>query len=165
MAKRKKRGPGRHTKLTKAVHACIVEALEEGAPLRLAAELAGVSEDTVREWIARGEGRDHRPSAPVYAGFARAVAGARARGEEALLSRVRSGVLGSPEMPHDWRASAWLLERTRPEQYGQTVQVRAKVDAELQGILDRLGAGLDPATFERVVELLSDGEPGEGDPP
>lgn len=169
-SKTRKRAVGKPSKLTKVVEDSILASLEEGLPLSTAARLAGVAADTVREWIARGKGTDGRPRVARYAVFAQRITRARANAEAALVAQVRKGVTGGG-LP-DWKASAWLLERTRPEQYGQTVQVKAKVDAELNETIGRLRAGLDPATYERVLGVLadvaaggdaaSDGEEGEG---
>ncbi|MFW6087077.1 MAG: hypothetical protein ACODAG_07730 [Myxococcota bacterium] len=89
-----------------------------------------------------------------YADFLEAIEMARLRFEETLVEQVRAGTnaAGNP----DWRASAWLLERRFPETWGQTVQVTAKVDAELRAALERLRTQLDPATFRRVAQILAE---------
>ena len=49
------------------------------------------------------------------------------------------------------------LERRAPRRYGQKVQI--SIDQELEAALDRLKAGLDPETYERVLQLLSSDDP------
>jgi hypothetical protein len=70
---------GRTTKLTPQVSESIVRAVAAGVPVVQAAHLVGIEKGTVLEWIARGEGRDGRPSRPLYADFASAIARAGSR--------------------------------------------------------------------------------------
>ncbi len=131
---------GRPTKLTPEVQRAMCERIEAGVSFDTAAELVGVGSDTVREWIARGLGRDKdRPPAPQFAGFAVAIARARAKdearrialitaaGEPSLLETVRETVdkngkvtriTERRQIPGDWRAHAWILERRDPERWG-----------------------------------------------
>lgn len=71
------------TKLTPEVAQTILAYIEAGAWDYIAAEMAGVSARTVREWIRRGEGKDpDRPPTPDLEKFARdwRTAKAKARG-------------------------------------------------------------------------------------
>lgn len=49
----------RHSKLTPAVHAQIVQALEAGAYARTACDLVGIGETTFYRWLQRGEQAEH----------------------------------------------------------------------------------------------------------
>jgi hypothetical protein len=67
----------------------------------MAAAAEGVSAETVRRWRQR------------YPAFAAQVEQARASCTVHLLSYLNKAALGG-----NWKAGAWLLERTRPERYG-----------------------------------------------
>jgi hypothetical protein len=67
----------------------------------MAAAVEGVSAETVRRWRQR------------YAAFAAQVEQARA---SCTVHRLRC--LNKAALAGNWKAAAWLLERTRPECYG-----------------------------------------------
>lgn len=157
----------RPTKLTPAVHQAVVEALRKGLPLDTVADKIGIEQATMRDWIARGKGTSRRPPSEEFVAFAEDVARARAEFEENVLDNIRTAVTPGEFGVTDVKAQMWLAERLRPDKYGQSVQVRMKVDAELNGILEKLRTGLDQATFERVVDILADdgaSEDREGTP-
>lgn len=101
---------GRQSLLTPQVQERIMQAVTLGMPLRFAAEYGGVSQDTMLDWIQRGEGRSRRRSTPEYEQFAAAYHAAHAQGIMTLHSTIVSAALKG-----DWRAAGWLLERTEPE--------------------------------------------------
>lgn len=144
---------GRPSKLTPAVAERIAKALEQGMPQETAAKLAGVEPRTFYEWMAQGRREDGRHE---YQQFAQAVTLARATFQESVIAEIRNAFTPGEHGVRDWRALAWLMERMFPEQFGQTVQVRMKVDEELTTTIDRLRKGLDPETFGRVVDILAD---------
>lgn len=76
-----------------------------GTPKTKAAVFCGISRDTLREW----EKED--------ADFSLAVEEAEDRYVEALRRKVEKGVNATGA--HDWRASAWLMERRDRDIYGK----------------------------------------------
>ena len=113
---------GRPCKLTPSIQAAIVASIANGATRQAAADLAGIGAATVREWIARGEGRDpDRPATPELEDFAAEVR----RAEASLEIRCVETILASD----NWRAAAWLLERRFPDRWGPSArhEVRAEV--------------------------------------
>jgi transposase len=100
-------GRGRPTKLTEEREADLVLLLAAGVPAGLAARSVGVSERSVERWLKNGL-RDR-------------VAEARAAGQEQTdaTSEARLVVLILRAAQHDWRASAWWLERRYPERERQ----------------------------------------------
>lgn len=161
---------GRPSTLTAEVADEIIRAVELGMPLDRAALAAGRSPTLVREWIARGEGTDpDRPATPDTEAFAEGVTRARALGERRLLEQIASAEPGTKE----WRNLAWLLERTRREDYGAqleiTHKVRAEVIAEMERVSGVLRAVLDPATYpgayEAVVRGLASDDGGSPETP
>lgn len=142
----------RHTKLDPTIHAKIVESIRAGNYLETAAAVAGIDPRNLRHWIRKGA-RGIEP----YRQFSEDVTAAMATGETAAVAMLRA------HGRKDWRALAWWLERTRPARYGQTLAVSAKVDEQLDEVVERLRGRLDPETFQRVADALED--PGGKDSP
>ncbi len=86
---------GRPTKLKPEVQRALVGAIRKGAPVKLAAEAIGLSEQTVMEWIRRGRGEDLRRSdTEPYAKFAADVAKAQPALRMHALTTVNRVVKG-----------------------------------------------------------------------
>lgn len=104
------------TKLTPIVRATLVEAYADGLTDVHAAGVAGVSYETVRNWLAWGEeGRE--PYATLYLEV-RHTEGELAR---SYLKRIKKVCgLGGKRLrgDGDWKAAAWFLERRFPKIYG-----------------------------------------------
>jgi hypothetical protein len=118
----------RPTKCTPQVTETICEHIRQGVPQETSAALAGISERTFYDWMSWGAaGRE------PWAQFSQSVARARAECEAALIADVRDGlqVSGKP----DWKSRQRLLETLFPERHGQTIQIKAKVDQELERLL------------------------------
>ncbi len=131
----------------------------------LAAALAGVSEDSLDDWVKRGEQAE--PEEP-YTTFAQSVRAIRAEVEEARVKRVQDS--------KDWRAAAWLLEKHNPARYGSqsrlevtgkgggpvavtNIDVTALSDEQLEALIatnDPRSIGVDPG---------AEGDAGDGAPP
>ena len=114
------RPPGRATKLSPQVQDLILAAVSVGTTLESAADLAGVSPQTVREWRRRGKGQDDRPATEPYTTFAKLLDKAEASFEIKAL-----GALEKAARNGQWRASAWLLERRFPGRWGRKPRTRA----------------------------------------
>ena len=125
----------------------IVDLVRAGNYLEVAALAAGIHKTTLHRWLRLG--RDQKRGR--YRKFVEVVE--RAQGE----SEARDVALIAKQAPTDWRAAAWRLERKSPRRYGQKVQI--SVEEELEGVVDRLKAGLDAATYEKVLEILSSDDP------
>lgn len=142
MAKAGKRKGGPPTKLTAERRKTIVEAIESGVSIEGAAGLVGIDARTLERWLAAD--RD---------GICRDVAGARARRETALVGAI-AGSASGPGM-HDWKASAWLLERSHPDQYADAAILRTKLNAEVAAILDGAREVLDPESYRRLLTAVA----------
>jgi hypothetical protein len=92
-----KRRIGQPTKLTAEKQAKVIEAILGGSYFETACLYAGVSYNTGKEWLARGEGTDPlRPQTKLYANFATAVRDAEAKvevGAAAVVKRAAFGVV------------------------------------------------------------------------
>jgi hypothetical protein len=111
--------------LTPDVQDLILSLTRKGAFDHVAAGVAGVGESTLREWIARGEGRSVRPATPKLRAFAkvyrkakaeaRALAEMRAYDEHLLAwlkhaGRSKDGLEGWTDMPAGTEASEPVSE-------------------------------------------------------
>jgi hypothetical protein len=96
---------GRKSSLTPRVADELVLMFRQGVSIGVACAAVNVSPMTYHRWMARTE--------PVYLDLQQRVRQAQARSELALvLDVVRQGRT-------NWRAAAFMLERTKPEQYGR----------------------------------------------
>lgn len=93
---------GKRIELTEARRGRLLEALEAGATLRMAAAACGVSEDTLARWRERD------------AGLQAAIDEAEAAGAVAALETIKAAAKSGT-----WQAAAWLLERRYPREYGR----------------------------------------------
>lgn len=101
----------------------IVFGLEQGMFLKDAAAAAGIAESTVHSWSARGqnwinpENGERLASIPkkemTYVEFVESLTRARA----SVVAVALAGIIEAGKL--DWRAYAWYLERTRPDEYGR----------------------------------------------
>ena len=153
--------PGRtrkgRTALTPDVQKRICDALLLGSDLESAAEYGGISYETYRQWMKRGE-QGERPFAAFHAATKKAASEAVVRHlvqiEDAASSRTipckgvvqidgTCEVCATPyhaerrcrqhfEVPGQWTAAAWKLERRYPQHYGQRqhVEVETSITGE-----------------------------------
>lgn len=115
--------------------------LTAGTYIETACAVVGVPRSTFNDWMVRGrkEGVEHR----AYQLFRERIEAAMAKFEARHAANIaHAGVQG------DWRASAWLLERTSPERYakpsqrahaqqavGPTVEGQANAGSGIAGII------------------------------
>ena len=162
---RRGRGRGRVTKLTPALQQAIVNAVAGGVPFMTACHLAGITHEIGYEWIRRGEDTHAtRPSAPIYVQFAQAITHARAQDETRRLLQISQAGKGGAVVhqrtveklnaagevisrttevqhaPPDWRADAFVLERSRPDSWGRRDRVDIHVVEKVaQEVGDKYG--------------------------
>jgi hypothetical protein len=117
------------SKFSLEIQRAIVESLRGGNYLEPSAEAAGVSRQTVLEWIRRGEGRDDRSCEPEFEAFALAVRQARAEAERNAVRALTAA------MPEDWRAAEAWLKRARPDRWTDRQQVQHDVGETLAELL------------------------------
>lgn len=100
--KRPRGRPRGSVSLTAKRRELILACLVGGALLSEAAEVAEISPRTLREWIARGEGRSARPATPKLRQFATSVRQAMAEARIAAAARA-----------HKDRPTWWLAHAAR----------------------------------------------------
>lgn len=142
--------------------------IEEGLPHKDAALLGGITEKTFYAWL-----RDERKST-----FRQSVEKAEASFVDAHLANIRTAALGTPAVKDangkvlvparapNWTASAWLLERKRPETYAR--RSFEKVEATVSALTadGKEGQKDEVADFLRrnpeIAELVFDRITAEG---
>lgn len=131
---------GRATsKYSKARAVAILEGIRQGNSRTDAAEACGVTKDTLRRWTQR------------YPWFGQAMVQARAEGTARLLSSIRqAGVSGAPQ---SWQAAAWILERTRPDDFGQ--RSRVNISLETTEWAEEVAARFEGVTKDEVLALAN----------
>lgn len=144
------------TMLTPTVRAALLESLRGGNYRVVACAKAGIHRDTLSGWEQRAKAGEE-----PYKSFVDELHQAEAESEAKLLGEIRTaqpavvGVSG----PDIWQAKAWILERRFPKRWG--LRVRAAVNEELEGLLDRLQKRLDAETFAKVIDASREETPGE----
>lgn len=141
---------GRPSKLTTDNKKTYIDALKTGATIQSACDVSGLVYDTVREWIARGEGRDpERKSTPEYAAFAADTKEAIATAEMVLLSRINKASTGERS---DWRAASWILERRHSDRWSSTQKIAMQVEREVSARIEGELTAQHNQFFEKIME-------------
>jgi hypothetical protein len=115
---------GRPTSLTPEVSTRILDIIKAGGYVEAAAQAAGVSRSTFHAWFDRGhpdgvvtdpekpDERVRRKDDEPFRVFRAKVEQAKAEGEAINVARVSAAAV------KDWKAAAWILERTHPDRWG-----------------------------------------------
>ena len=166
---------GRRSKLTPERQAKFLAALGLGLIYRVAAQCAGVSEQTIYLWLAKGRAGQHSR----YVKFHEAVQEAEALREAAAVKAV----LADPS----WQSKAWFLERRYPDRWGRIDRrevtgqieaggaVRIELSDQLRQLLERLateppgiggnghGNGAGPAALLPALDVEATGDEDDED--
>jgi hypothetical protein len=117
----------------------IVADLEDGIPLPIAANKAGVSLDAIRAWARRD---------PEVARALMRADGNRAANLWKEFDHVGPG-------SKDWRATAWQLERTVVH-LREVKETRQQVTLEMQKFLDAVQPLMPPESYGHLVAAVSE---------
>lgn len=101
---------GRPSKLDDLVEQRVLNAVKAGLTWALAAQAAGVSPASLRDWKARG-----RDGEEPYAAFLARIKQAEGERAETVVTKL----LAAADDPKHWTAGAWWLERRFPRQFGR----------------------------------------------
>lgn len=93
---------GRPTKFTEPVKAKILEAISVGSSYEMACSYAGISRNTLHQWMTKGE--DQKTG--IYRTFYDDIKKAESKGAVANLA-----IINNEARKGNWKCSAWLLER------------------------------------------------------
>lgn len=121
---------GRPTKLDERTQEKIISAIKAGNYIETAAAYAGISKNTLYEWLKRGEREKQRveksnkakikKSEEIYVIFTDAVEKALAEAE------MRDVLIIGKAAEKEWQAAAWRLERKFPDRWGRKLNVEGK---------------------------------------
>ena len=136
---------GRPNMLTPERQDRIVGALKVGNTRRAAARHGGIDEDTLLEWIRRGEGRDKRRKTQAFADFAVAIKDAEAEAEVQYVNVIKNAAASG-----NWQAAAWWLERRKSGDYRRTDRIE--------------NTGADGRPQETVVKVIYEDAPCQSTP-
>jgi len=155
-----KKKKGRPTSLTPEVQAAICKSLSQGVWFAHAAEGAGISRESGKEWLKLGQGfvrdsstrkwvRVAKVGPEPFASFALAVREAKANANISEQRRIASA--------DDWRAAAYLQERRNPKVFGERlrIEVDAKVQKSLDAFLKDMEHDLTPDAYAQLVNAVS----------
>lgn len=109
-----KRREGRPTSLTPETQKKIISCILTGAYIETAACFAGISKNTLYDWLKRGA----RDSSGPYREFSDAVEKAMADSELTDLVTINNATKKG-----QWQAAAWRLERKHPARWGRRTEI------------------------------------------
>jgi len=101
---------GRKTKLTARLERKIVKYVKAGNYVKTVCQAVDIEESTFYRWLQRAE-RGEEP----FASFASRLYRAKSIAEIALVNKV----MKAAKDPKYWKAAAFMLERTRPENFSR----------------------------------------------
>ena len=122
------------TLLNDVIHEQIVAAVRTGAPFGHAASSAGIGTRTLYDWLARGERYDLAVESGLqppegdepFSRLRRDIYAARANVRIIAVATIQRAIRGERDEETgtwvifpDWKAAAWYLERSAPEEYGR----------------------------------------------
>lgn len=115
---------GRPSKLTPETCKAIVDGITIGMPYHAAAQAAGITYETFNNWMNRGK----KAKSGRYFQFFQDIKEAESRGiRNNLILITKAAKEGS------WQASAWILERRHPEDFGRREKVNMNADMKHSG--------------------------------
>lgn len=129
---------GRPTKLNEKVTDTICFAVMVGATREVAAQAAGISISTLKDWIKRGEATKSGP----YHEFLAALTVAENAGQVHHLNSIKkSGAAGS----------MWILQRRFPQLYGDTTIIKLEVQKGLEELMLQAAEVLPPEWMDVLL--------------
>lgn len=127
-------------KLTHQLQEQIGNNITLGMPLKFAAEAVGITEQTFYNWLKRGEAE----SKGQFHDFAEYMKACQAKAVQLHLKLItKAATEGS------WQASAWILERRHPEEFGRREKV--ELDANMKHSGD---VNLHALSDEELMEII-----------
>jgi len=125
----------------------VVTLLRASNNANVAMRAVGVHRRSFDNWVARGA--SDKPEDELYRSFRERVEAARAEAEARSVAQVAKAA------GEDWRAAAWLLERTAPERWGKGVVSETEAEEERA---KAYAPAAEAARAEAVTTLMEIGE-------
>lgn len=128
------------TKLNPTIQKQIGDNITLGMPLKFAAEAAGISEVTFYNWMNRGESE----SKGQFFEFHEYIKECQSKAVQLHLKLITKAATEGA-----WQASAWILERRHPEEFGR----KDKLDMKSEN--KNLNVNVDENTdFKKIKEQM-----------
>ena len=134
---------GRQTLLNKELQESICKDIAEGAYLKDAVAINGITRQTFLNWLKRG-----RNGEDVFTDFFDAVK--KAEAEHKKATRIEMRVLATESKR--WEQSAWQLERRYPEDYGRHEVIHHVDEEAARMTLEELKEALNKPEIPQYVE-------------
>lgn len=108
-------------KFTSWRKSAILRKMREGHYAKTAAETSGITEQTLYNWLKKGEDPEQYPE---HAAFLEAYRKAEATAEERAIRAIQDA------FPNDWRAAMTYLERRHPARWARRQNVEVTSNGE-----------------------------------
>lgn len=130
----------RPSKISPQIKKKIGNSIKLGMPFKYAAEAAGISEPTFFRWMQAGEAAE----SGIYREFREYIKKCQAEAVETHLKTITNVAKSG-----NWQASAWILERRHPEEFGRKDRLDMKAD-----VSSRIDTPLTPEVIEASNQYL-----------
>lgn len=138
---------GRPTKLTPELQEEICKAIRAGNYIETAAAFAGISKNTLYDWMKRGAREKERlaknPRAKVKKSEAPFVDFSDAVEKALAAAEVRDVMLIGKAAETQWQAAAWRLERKFPDRWGRKERLEVAAEVDISSYVNALSATAD----------------------
>jgi hypothetical protein len=140
-------------------YAAYIDALTNGASKEAAAWNVGLNPNLIRKWMERGELLEEVDDFPEnsqawqYVRFFRDVKKAIAQFELLHVANINTASVKST--PHNWTASAWMLERRRPEEFSQKYIIEKITDQKVLETIKFIFDNVDDHAREQVASAIN----------
>ena len=144
---KKPAGKGRPTKLCAEIQELLVAYIVAGNYVETAAAAAGISKNTLYDWLKRGAA----DSSGIYKEFSDAINKAVATSEIAELEKLER------HSRETWQAAAWRLERRFPDKWGRKEKIQADITSqhtEREEVVFEQKLTADPEARELLRQLF-----------
>lgn len=135
------------TKLTPALQKKIGDNIILGMPIKYAAEVSGITERAFYYWMDAGE----KAKSGLYYDFYNYINECKAKSIQTHLKLITKAAKAGT-----WVASAWLLERRFPDEFGKKDKLDLDANLKHSGKID-----INTLSDEQLIEIINN-EPKNG---
>lgn len=158
------RAKGRPTKFTPDIRKALVDAITAGLTYTHACQIVGIDYTTFNLWRNKGQVLT-KADAAGYFDFFNALTRAETNASLTMMATIRKVAQGykkksvfmgrdgpvtyDDEIPADWRAAAWWLERRYPDEYGrQRIEHTGKDGGPIEIVPVKAYKGISPDDWD-----------------